>query len=352
MFKYIRRPFVIGIVVTTIAIVGFGWFKIAQKNRVKDAIATAAVIEKTFVRTVDSSGKTKAKRTASLSFQTGGRLAWVAVTEGQTISKGQAIAGLDKREVQKTLEKYLTDYSRQRNDFEEMWRVTYKGTQNPQTALTDTVKRILEKNQWDLEKTVLDVELKALAVEYATLISPTDGIVVNLAFPIPGVNITANNVIAEVADPQSLVFEANIDEVDIGSLRLGHEATIALDAFPHITFTGKISNIAYASMASAGGSTVFPVEISFDTAPGATLRIGLNGDVEITVSTMPEALVVPIVAIREENGDRYVYKKTGTTYQKTKVETDTTTDEEIVVTDGLNANDEVVIKGFSSIAGK
>ena len=75
----------------------------------------------------------------------------------------QAIAQLDSREVQKNLEKVLRDYSAERNDFEEMWRVTYKGIKDPQTALTDTVKRILEKNQWDLEKAVLDVELKHLA---------------------------------------------------------------------------------------------------------------------------------------------------------------------------------------------
>jgi macrolide-specific efflux system membrane fusion protein len=77
---------------------------------------------------VQSSGKTKADTSAELKFQTSGKLAWVNVKEGDAVEAYQAIAGLDPREVQKTLEKALRDYSSERNDFEEMWRVTYQGT--------------------------------------------------------------------------------------------------------------------------------------------------------------------------------------------------------------------------------
>ena len=347
MFRKPRRPFIIGIVVTIVTIAVVGWFMVAKKSRTNDTIITAPVVQKIFTKTVESSGKTKAKRQAELKFQTAGRLTWVGVSEGQTVTARQAIAKLDVREVQKTLEKYLTDYSKQRNDYEELWRVTYKGTKNPQEALTDTAKRILEKNQWDLDKTVLDVELKALAVEYAILTSPIDGIVTNLASPVAGVNITATTVIAEVADPESLVFEANIDETDIGHLELGQQAVINLDAFPNTTFSGRIFRIAYASVTSSGGATVFPVEVSFDTPE--ILRIGLSGDVAVTVLTVENAVVVPLAAIREENGDMYVYKKTGNTYQKTRVITGEKTDEEAVITDGLAVGDEVVVKGFTRI---
>ncbi len=350
MFRTPRRPFIIGIVVTIVAIVMFGWFMVARKSRTNDTIVTAPVVQKIFTKTVESSGKTKAKRQAELKFQTAGRLTWVGVTEGETVTVGQAIAKLDVREVQKTLEKYLTDYSRQRNDYEELWRVTYKGTQNPQEALTDTAKRILEKNQWDLNKTILDVELKAIAVEYATLTSPIDGIVTNLASPVAGVNITATTVIAEVADPESLVFEANIDETDIGHLELGQQAVINLDAFPNTTFSGRISNIAYASVTSSGGATVFPVEVSFDTPE--RLRIGLNGDVTITVQTIDQAVVLPLTALREEEGETYVYKKTKDTYQKTRVIAGEKTDEEAVITEGLAVGDEVVVKGFTLVSLK
>ena len=136
------------------------------------SIKTEVVRRMIFEKTITSSGKTKAKKSVDLKFQTSGKLTWVGVKEGDRVTAYQAIASLDSREVQKNLEKALRDYSSERNDFEETWRVTYKGMKNPDTALTDTVKRILEKNQWDLEKAVLDVELKHLSLEYSSLLSP------------------------------------------------------------------------------------------------------------------------------------------------------------------------------------
>jgi HlyD family secretion protein len=311
-------------------------------------IKTATVARVPFTKSVQSSGKTKANKSAELKFQTSGKLTWVNVKEGDTVTAYQAIAGLDLREVQKTLDKALRDYSSERNDFEEMWRVTYNGVQNPNTALTDTAKRILEKNQWDLDKAVLDVELKHLAVEYATLITPIAGIVAHIDTPVPGVNITPASAVFEIVDPASLVFQANIDEVDIGSLAVGQTASIALDAFPNATFSGKVSYISYISETSAGGATVFPVKIAFDEPQ--KLRIGLNGDVTIEINSIPDALVIPIEAIREQGAGKFVYKKTGTGYTLVPVNVGEQNDTEIVITQGLSERDEVIIKGFSYVA--
>lgn len=322
--------------------------QLSKTRSTAEQIKTATVRQKTFSKSVQSSGKTKADKSAELKFQTSGKLTWVNVKEGDTVAAYQAIAGLDVREVQKTLDKALRDYSNERNDFEETWRVTYSGIQNPTTALTDTAKRILEKNQWDLDKAVLDVELKHLAVEYATLVTPIAGIVAHIDTAVAGVNITPATAVFEIVDPASLVFAANIDEVDIGTLSLGQTASIALDAFPDATFSGKVSYISYISETSAGGATVFPVKIAFDEPQ--KLRIGLNGDVTIETSSIPDALLVPIEAIREQDAGKFVYKKTDKTYTLVPVTTGEQNDTDVIITDGLSRGDVVVTKGFSYVA--
>lgn len=319
-----------------------------QTVKTASAVQTVLVKRATFTKTVASSGKTKATRTAELKFQTSGKLTWVGVKEGDRVNAYQAIARLDVREVQKNLEKALRDYSSQRNDFEEMWRVTYKGTKDPQTALTDTVKRILEKNQWDIEQAVTDVELKHLSVEYASLVTPIAGIVTRVDTPVAGVNITPATAVFEVVDPDSLVFEASVDEVDVGVVALGSEATVMLDAYPNTPFAGNISSIAYAAKASSGGATVFPVEIAI-ASPSSPLRIGLNGDVSIRTSTLPDALVVPAEAIREEGDKWFVYKKSGLGYTKVFVEIGDRSDSGVVIRSGVEAGDEVVVKGFTQL---
>lgn len=321
----------------------------AQASITKSAIKTAVVRRTTFEKTITSSGKTKAKKAVDLKFQTSGKLTWVGVKEGDHVSAFQAIASLDSREVQKNLEKALRDYASERNDFEEMWRVTYKGTSNPDSALTDTVKRILQKNQWSLDKAVADVELKNLSVEYATLMTPIAGIVTQVDTPVAGVNITPATAVFQVVDPDSLVFEASVDEVDVGAVALGREATVMLDAYPNAPFTGSISSIAYAAKASSGGATVFPVEIAISASASSPLRIGLNGDVSIRTSTISDALIVPAESIREEGDKWFVYKKSGTGYNKVFVEVGDRSDSGVVIRSGVGEGDEVVVKGFTSL---
>lgn len=321
----------------------------AQVSVTRSAIKTAVVRRTTFDKTITSSGKTKAKKAVDLKFQTSGKLTWVGVKEGDFVSAYQSIASLDSREVWKNLEKALRDYSSERNDFEETWRVTYKGTSNPDSALTDTIKRILQKNQWDLEKAVLDVELKHLSFEYATLVTPISGIVTQVDIPIAGVNITPATAVFQVVDPNSLVFEASVDEVDVGVVALGSEATVMLDAYPNTPFTGSISSIAYAAKASSGGATVFPVEIAITATSSSTLRIGLNGDVSIRTSTILDALIVPAESIREEGDKWFVYKKSDTRYNKVFVEVGDRSDSSVVIRSGVDEGDEIVVKGFTSI---
>lgn len=339
------------LIVILILVVGglMYWINRASAQKMASSITTEKVSRQNFSKTLSSSGKTKAEKSVDLKFQASGKLAWVGVKEGASVSAYQAIAGLDTREVQKNLEKSLRDYSNERNDFDEAGLITYgsRKTDATNNLLNDTVKRILEKNQWDLEKAVLDVELKHIALEFSTLITPISGIITHIDTPVAGINITPATAVFSVADPASLVFEANVDETDVGALSLGQQATITLDAFPEATFSGSISYISYISQQSSGGATVFPVKIRFDHAEN--LRIGLNGDITIVTDRQDDVLTVPTEAIREENGETYVYTKTNTTYKKTAIQVGMKNEDVIVVTQGLSEGDHVVTKGFSNI---
>lgn len=325
-----------------------GWYVSGRstKKQKLQTIETSRVTRGDFTNTVSSSGKTKASKSVDLKFQTSGKLSWVGVKEGDTVRQYQALASMDTREVRKGLEKALRDYSSERNDFEETRTVTYGGI-TPNQALTDTVKRILQKNQWDLEKAVLDVELKNLAVEFSTLVTPISGLVTHVDTPIAGVNITPASAVFTVADPSSLIFEANIDEIDVGQLSVGQLAIVNLDAFPEVTFSGTVNYISYISQTSSGGATVFPVKISLDIPQ--QLRIGLNGDVTIELEKQENALMVPVEAIRDEGKEKYVYRNSGTAYEKITVVVSSQNDDVAIIESGLSDGEMVVTKGFANI---
>lgn len=321
------------------------WINKSASQKTAATITTAKVKKSDFVKTITSSGKTKADKSVDLKFQASGKLTWVGVKEGDTVKAYQAIAKLDTREVQKNLEKVLRDYVSERNDFDQS--SLDSPAIKPSDAANDRLKRILQKNQWDLDKTVLDVELKYLAVEFATLITPIAGIITRIDTPVAGTNITPATAVFTVADPTSLVFVANVDETDVGGLSVGQSATITLDAFPEASFSGSISFISYSSEQSSGGATVFPVKIAFSDSKN--LRIGLNGDITIETQRENDVFTAPIEAIREEKGVTYVYKKTDSTYKKTVITTGTKNEDEVIITSGLAEGDIVVTKGFANV---
>ena len=322
------------------------WANWSATQKIAASITTVNVQRQNFVKILSSSGKTKADKSVDLKFQTSGKLAWVGVKEGDAVRAYQAIAGLDIREVQKNLEKVLIDYNDQRNTFEDTRKYDYPAN-SPQDALTERMRHVLESNQWDLNKAILDVELKHLSVEFATLVTPIAGIITHIDTPVAGVNITPATAVFSVADPNSLVFEANVDETDIGGLTLGQVATITLDAFPEATFSGTISYISYISEQSSGGATVFPVKIAF--ADPQNLRIGLNGDIMVETDRQDNILTVPTESVREEKGGFYVYQKTDGKYKKVSVTVGKKNEDDIVILSGLSEGDTVVTKGFTNI---
>lgn len=341
MFKITKRRIIaLGLVLLLLG--GFGWRRMQAAKTKQAMVKTTAVEAKKLTEIVTSSGKTKALQQVDLHFQTLGRLAWVGVAEGDHVEAYTVLATLDQRELEKNLEKALRDYSKERNDFEEDRLLTYKDD-----VFTDTIKRILEKNQWDLEKAVLDVELKSIAREWATLVTPISGVVTNVDTPVAGVNITSTNTFT-VADLSSIIFSGNIDESDIGKVEIGQTAEIHLDAYADKTFTGKVTKIAYAAETSSGGTSVYPVEITFDMPE--ELRIGLNGDLSIIISEQPDALSVPLEAVREDaSGTRYVIVKTAQGFERKDITTGIETDLDSEIVSGVAVGDMVVTEGFAEL---
>lgn len=228
---------------------------------------------------VSASGEIKATEEVELKFQTSGKLAWIGVKEGDRVEKWQAIAKLDTYELEKKLKDALLSYSKERNDFDEEYFETYR-EQTPYSAINDTVKRILEKNQWDLDKAVVDVEIKNNAVRLATLTTPISGIITKIDKPIAGINIvyTADTIV--VSDPDSVEFVAEVDEVDIPKIREGQKAIINLDAYEDEPIETVVKRISFASKTTSGGGTVYEVFLKLPENENLRYRLGMNGDVE------------------------------------------------------------------------
>ncbi len=268
--------------------------------------------------TLTLSGTVDAAEKVTLAFQTPGRLTWIGVKEGDVVNAYQGIAGLDPREVQKNLELALRNYSKERNDFEETWRVTYKGVSDPDAALTDTIKRILQKNQWDLEKAVLDVELKSLAVEYATLITPISGIVTHIDTPYSGVNITQASHF-EVINPKTVYLSVTADQTEVTKLQTGMSAEVTFDSYQDEKLIGTVTSISFTPKSDQTG-TVYEVKIALPvTNDTYKYRMDMSADSVFIIRQKQNVLTVPSNFIKSDADKKFLWVKNGSRKEKVMV---------------------------------
>lgn len=341
MFKKLLTKRNIFVAIAAIAIL-FVVFRNLSAYSQQPKYQTAEVKKTSIAQEVIASGQIESEDEVELKFPLSGKLTYLAVGKNDKVAKGGYIGSLDQQDLQKRIEKSLYDYSKERNDFDEDQRVTYKGTQNPNEALTDTVKRILEKNQWDLNKAVLDVELADIARKNANLYSPIAGIVTKVQTHEGTSVLAATTPIVTIADPEKLVFVAKVGEADVAEMSEGQEAMLTLDAFEGKKFKGKVKEVDFAATISATGGKTYQVKITLDEID--KVKLYMSGDVKITTISHANALVLPKTVIQGQNGKKYVEVAEGKGTKKKEVTTGIKgTGGTIEVLSGLSQGEKVII---------
>ena len=288
-------------------------------------------------------GQIDAAKVATVKFQTSGRLAWVGVKIGDYVKKDQALAGLDKRELKKELARELNDYKTGLHTFNDVQDL-YQETKE-RFLVTNEIQRILDRAQYTLNNTVIDYELDEITLKYSTLTTPIDGIITDIEEPYPGINVTPATAEITIVDPDSIYFTAEIDEEDIITVKQGQKATINLDIDPQNSLNSHIIHISFIPV-SGQSSTVYQIKFSLDLDNSLSFyRLGMNGDVTIITQQQDQALTLPIEAIFEDEDQKLVLiKKPDDSIDEKEIKTGIESDDFIQILEGINPNDQIVIK--------
>jgi HlyD family secretion protein len=148
-----------------------------------------------------------------------------------------------------------------------------------------------------------------VTLEDSIIRAPFDGIVTQKyanvgAFVTPttsasaSASATSSSIVAVV---KGLEILASVPEADIGRIRQGQQVEIVSDAYPDEIFKGRVRLIAPEAVKEEG-VTLFQVRVQLDTGEDK-LRSGLNVDLTFLGDNVPNALIVPTVAIVTEKGN-------------------------------------------------
>jgi len=343
--KFFKSKRSILIIVALILLAGFFFIRLNKKSPQGPDLKKAQTVQVkkgNITKTLIFSGKIDAENFAVLHFQASGQLAWLGVKEGDLVKKWQAVASLDKESLKKSLEKEMNDYLTSRWNFEDT-QDQYKETKN-RFLITPELQRILDRQQYTLNNSVLDYEIANLAVKYATLISPLSGIVTGIENSTVGVNITPLNFSVTIIDPSSINFKSEVDEEDVKYLSEKQNAIIILNSFSGLEINSFLTDISFTPI-EGQTSTTYKIKFSLPLDNSELkYRLGMNGDAKIVLEEKDNVLLIPIDAYLEEGDKKYVYLKDSKFKKifRQEIKTGLESDEEIEIIDGLTERQTIV----------
>jgi multidrug efflux pump subunit AcrA (membrane-fusion protein) len=151
--------------------------------------------------------------------------------------------------------------------------------------------------------------------------------------------------LAVILNVDQLKVTVNVIESEIGLLRQGQTARIAVPAFPDRTFAGSVHNILpIVDPISHTAKT----EISIPNS-GRTLKVGMSATVDLILGRHTDVVVIPLSAIIEKMGEKYVFLFSNGQARKTNIRTGYESGTMVEVVSGIQAGDKLITTDLNVI---
>lgn len=154
---------------------------------------------------------------------------------------------------------------------------------------------------------IQELEAKGKAENTLTIRSPFDGVAIEKSV-FEGGYITPDQNLFTIADLRTLWVIADVYEGELGSVSVGQEADVTIDALPGESFAGTVQFV-YPTISTGTRSAKVRVELK---NPDLKLRPGMYGSVEIR-SEQEKVLTISNEAIMDGGDTKYAFVVTGGT---------------------------------------
>jgi HlyD family secretion protein len=227
-----------------------------------------------------------------------------------------------------------------------------------QTRIQDTASlpRQVEMKKQDvvLQKAAqmqaqVDLENAQQRLQETRIYAPMDGIITSR--PVQEGQIIASGIsnvgggttLMTLSDLSRIFISANVDESDVGKVKVGQHAVITADAFPGKRFRGRIDRIAPKGT-TTNNVVTFEVKIEIEGEAKDLLKPEMTGNVDIQADSHENILILPNDAVMYGREGYFVTVPDGPGKSKrVPVKTGLTDGLYTEITEGLKEGQEVVI---------
>jgi HlyD family secretion protein len=300
-----------------VLIVAGVWFVFAGK---KGAIQfkTAPVTRGTIRATVTATGTMNPVVTVNVGTQVSGTIKRIYANYNSVVKKGQIIAQIDPATFRAQVDQALANFRQA-----EATVMSVKATALNAKRIRDRNKELISKEliaQADFDTsdtTWLSAEAQVKAqeaqvaqmkgaldfartnLEYTKILSPVDGTVVTRNVDV-GQTVAASfqtpTLFYIAQDLTRMQIDTNVDEADIGRVKVGQEVDFNVDAYPDILFKGKVSQVRISPI-TVQNVVTYDVVIHVENKE-LRLKPGMTANVSIVTAVKSEVLRLPNGALR------------------------------------------------------
>jgi HlyD family secretion protein len=270
-------------------------------------VATAEVRRRDIVIDAQATGVIEPIAIVEVKSKASGVITNVPVETGTMVKRGDLLVQVDTRDVNNQLEQAKADLDAaqakydvsiaQKKRSDDMFAAKVITAQEHETASLD-----LRNANTALVRARTSLDLAQQRVEDARVTAQTSGTIIEKTVQ-PGTviasatgSVSGGTTLLKMADLSQVRVRALFNESDIGLIRGGQVASVAVDAYQNRPFTGVVEKIEPQAVVQQN-VTMFPVLVTLDNREGL-LKPGMNGEVTVTVSEIPNALAVPNDAVR------------------------------------------------------
>lgn len=125
------------------------------------------------------------------------------------------------------------------------------------------------------------------------LVAPVAGLVIARNVE-PGQTVTAADAVLIMSD--RLIVKAQVDETDVGQVRVNQPVGIVLDAYPREPLRGRVEHIAFEAK-TVNNVTIYEVDVLPDDVP-AFMRSGMTANLTFRVAEKENVLLLPVSAVK------------------------------------------------------
>lgn len=305
-----KKKFYIGGIVIILALIIIYFLFLKNNESETNKFTFAEVTRGDLSTTITSTGTLQAVSTVDVGTQVSGKIDKIFVDYNSSVKRGQILAILDTTNLALqvnnaiiNLQKAQAQYEVSKAQFERDKSLYQK------TFLSEldyvTSKSNYETAEANLKSAKTSLEQAKTNLGYAFIYSPINGKILNRNVEegqTVAASLSAPTLFTIAEDLSKMQILANVDESDIGQIKVGQEAKFTVQAYPDKEFTGKVVQIRL-------GSSVISNVVNYTVVVNAEnddklLLPGMTATIDFYVDNRTVVLMIPNAALRFQPTDQ------------------------------------------------